>query len=212
VVTTDVGVYRLKTGGDGSSDPDTDGGVNWELIPTQAKVDAKANISGQAFSGNISAPNLSGTNTGDQSSVSGNAGSATVLQTARSIGGVSFNGSSAINLPGVNTAGNQNTSGNAATVSNITTSQVGSATAGLAAGAVGTYAILLRLSNDASISVGSTYAGSGLRYSGFNGDVNTNSFLFSGGFDGAPAGSWRAMGHASSGSGPYPATVFLRIS
>ena len=42
VVTTDVGVYRLKTGGDGSSDPDTDGGVNWELIPTQAKVDAKA--------------------------------------------------------------------------------------------------------------------------------------------------------------------------
>ena len=42
VVTTDVGVYRLKTGGDGSSDPDTDGGVNWELMPTQAKVDAKA--------------------------------------------------------------------------------------------------------------------------------------------------------------------------
>ena len=42
VVTTDVGIYRLKSGGDGSSDPDTDGGVNWELIPTQAKVDAKA--------------------------------------------------------------------------------------------------------------------------------------------------------------------------
>jgi hypothetical protein len=56
----------LKSGGVGSSDPDTDGGVNWELIPTQAKVDAKAAISGQAFSGNISAPNLSGTNTGDQ--------------------------------------------------------------------------------------------------------------------------------------------------
>jgi len=211
VVTTDVGVYRLKTGGDGSSDPDTDGGVNWELIPTQAKVDAKAAISGQAFSGNISAPNLSGTNTGDQSSVSGNAGSATVLQTARSIGGVSFNGSSAINLPGVNTAGNQNTSGNAATVSNITTSQVGSATAGLAAGAVGTYAILLRLSDNASISTGSTYAGSGLRYSGFNGSVGSRGIL-SGEVGGAPAGSWRAMGHASSASGTYPATVFLRIS
>ena len=85
VVTTLVGIYRLKSGGVGSSDPDTDGGVNWELIPTQAKVDAKADkattytetevdglldakaaISGQAFSGNISAPNLSGTNTGDQ--------------------------------------------------------------------------------------------------------------------------------------------------
>jgi hypothetical protein len=32
----------LKSGGVGSSDPDTDGGINWELIPTQAKVDAKA--------------------------------------------------------------------------------------------------------------------------------------------------------------------------
>jgi hypothetical protein len=66
----------LKSGGVGSSDPDTDGGVNWELIPTQAKVDAKANISGQAFSGNISAPNLSGTNTGDQD-LSGKADKAT---------------------------------------------------------------------------------------------------------------------------------------
>lgn len=36
----------------------------------------------------------SGTNTGDQTSVTGNAGSATVLQTARSIYGESFNGSS----------------------------------------------------------------------------------------------------------------------
>ena len=82
-----------------------------------------------------------------------------------------------------------------------------------AAGAVGTYAILLRLSNNASISVGSTYAGSGLRYSGFHGDVGTRAFLFSGGAGGAPAGSWRAMGHASSsGADTYPRTVFLRIS
>jgi len=44
VVTTLVGIYRLKSGGVGSSDPDTDGGVNWELIPTQAKVDAKASL------------------------------------------------------------------------------------------------------------------------------------------------------------------------
>ena len=42
VVTTLAGIYRLKSGGDGSSDPDTDGGVNWELAPTQAIVDAKA--------------------------------------------------------------------------------------------------------------------------------------------------------------------------
>jgi len=40
---------------------------------------------------------------------------ATSLKTARSIGGVSFDGTGNINLPGVNTAGNQNTTGNAAT-------------------------------------------------------------------------------------------------
>jgi hypothetical protein len=40
----------------------------------------------------------SGTNTGDQSSVSGNAGSATILQTARTINGVSFDGSANITV------------------------------------------------------------------------------------------------------------------
>ena len=39
---------------------------------------------------------------------------ATQLANARTIGGVSFNGTANIDLPGVNTAGNQNTSGNAA--------------------------------------------------------------------------------------------------
>jgi hypothetical protein len=39
---------------------------------------------------------LSGTNTGDQTTITGNAGSATVLQTARTISGTSFNGSANI--------------------------------------------------------------------------------------------------------------------
>ena len=51
--------------------------------------------------------------------LSGNASSATILETGRNIGGVSFNGSADINLPGVNTAGNQNTSGNAATATKL---------------------------------------------------------------------------------------------
>jgi hypothetical protein len=42
---------------------------------------------------------LSGTNTGDQTSVSGNAGTATALQTARTIGGVSFDGTANITQP-----------------------------------------------------------------------------------------------------------------
>ena len=41
----------------------------------------------------------------------GNAATATALETARNIGGVSFDGTGNINLPGVNTAGNQNTTG-----------------------------------------------------------------------------------------------------
>ena len=41
---------------------------------------------------------LAGTNTGDQTSVTGNAGTATTLQTARTIDGVSFNGSANITV------------------------------------------------------------------------------------------------------------------
>jgi hypothetical protein len=53
-------------------------------------------------------------------STTGNAATATTLQTARTIGGVSFNGSANIDLPGVNTAGNQNTTGNADTATTAT--------------------------------------------------------------------------------------------
>ncbi len=52
-------------------------------------------------------------------STTGNAATATILATARNIGGVSFNGSANIDLPGVNTAGNQNTTGNAATATEV---------------------------------------------------------------------------------------------
>ena len=48
-------------------------------------------------------------------------GSAATLTTARTIGGVSFDGSANINLPGVNTSGNQDTSGNAATATSAAT-------------------------------------------------------------------------------------------
>jgi len=55
--------------------------------------------------------------------LTGNASTATELQTARNIGGVSFNGSGDIDLPGVNTGGNQNTSGNAATATALQTAR-----------------------------------------------------------------------------------------
>jgi len=75
--------------------------------------------------------------TGVTASLDGNAGSATVLETARNIGGVSFNGSANIDLPGVNTAGNQNTSGNAATATALATSRNFSVSGDATATAVG---------------------------------------------------------------------------
>jgi hypothetical protein len=50
-------------------------------------------------------------------------GSAATLTTARTIGGVSFDGSANINLPGVNTSGDQDTSGNAATATALATAR-----------------------------------------------------------------------------------------
>jgi len=79
-------------------------GTGYDLAPISAgRIDAA-----DGFYGDVT-----GDITGD---VTGNADTATVLATARTIGGVSFNGSANINLPGVNSAGNQNTSGSAATL------------------------------------------------------------------------------------------------
>jgi hypothetical protein len=67
-------------------------------------------------SGNFSA----GTITAD---LNGNAATATKLATARTIGGVSFDGSASIDLPGVNKPGNQSTTGNAATATKLATAR-----------------------------------------------------------------------------------------
>ena len=56
-------------------------------------------------------------------SLNGNASSATKLQTARKIGGASFDGTADVNLPGVNIQGNQNTTGNAATATKLQTAR-----------------------------------------------------------------------------------------
>ncbi|MGS8105941.1 phage tail fiber protein, partial [Escherichia coli] len=66
---------------------------------------------------------IPGVNTTGNQNTTGNAASATKLQTARTIGGVSFDGTANINLPGVNIAGNQNTSGNAATATKLKTAR-----------------------------------------------------------------------------------------
>ncbi|MEL9510812.1 tail fiber protein [Escherichia coli] len=62
-------------------------------------------------------------NGGITGALTGNADTATKLKTARTIGGVAFDGSANINLPGVNTTGNQNTTGNAATATKLATAR-----------------------------------------------------------------------------------------
>tara|TARA_B100000989_G_scaffold293303_1_gene270480 strand:- start:1055 stop:2758 length:1704 start_codon:yes stop_codon:yes gene_type:complete len=88
-----------------------------------AKDPANLNSAIALECGNVSASSVFGTFFGDvtgnvsgsSGSCTGNAATASALETARTIGGVSFDGSANIDLPGVNSAGNQSTSGNAAT-------------------------------------------------------------------------------------------------
>ena len=102
-------ISTLQVGGDPNTQPK---GVG---ISSYGDIKATGIITATAFVGP-----LTGTVTGN---VTGNADSATlasaatVLQTARNIGGVSFDGSADITLPGVNSSGNQNTSGTATNLS-----------------------------------------------------------------------------------------------
>ena len=74
------------------------------------------------ITGNLTG-NVTGNVSGSSGSTTGNAATATALQNARTIGGVSFDGTANINLPGVNTSGSQDTSGNAATATTLETAR-----------------------------------------------------------------------------------------
>ena len=102
-----------------------------KLSRTANEVNTKATalktartIGGVSFDGsaNINLPGVNANQTNKSLTWAGTAATATsasyastgsVLSTARTIGGVSFDGSSNINLPGVNTTGTQDTSGTA---------------------------------------------------------------------------------------------------
>jgi hypothetical protein len=82
--------------------------------------EVEVGLSGQAFTIGLPATitaNVTGNVSGTSGSTTGNAATTTALETARTIGGVSFDGTANIDLPGVNTAGSQNTSGTAAGLS-----------------------------------------------------------------------------------------------
>jgi len=102
------------------------GNVTGDLTGEVNSSKFDTNPSGIVVTGIATATSFVGDITGD---VTGNADSATILATARNIGGVSFNGSADINLPGVNVAGNQNTTGTAANLSGTPNISVGAVTA-----------------------------------------------------------------------------------
>ena len=87
-------------------------------------------------------------------------------------------------------------------------------------GDVGTYGIFNRGSSTATITQGSTYAGSGLYPTGFQSFVyaqggNANNYAVGLNTSAVGTGTWRAMGRVSTtGVTTYymPATVFVRIS
>ena len=107
-------------GGSGISDvvQDTTPQLGGNLDLNSKIINGSGNID---YTGNFKASGIA-TATTFVGALTGNASSATILQTARTIGGVSFNGSANINLPGVNAAGNQDTSGTAAVATNVTVS------------------------------------------------------------------------------------------
>ena len=79
-------------------------------------------LTASSFSGNLTGA-VTGNVSGSSGSCTGNAATATALANARTIGGVSFDGTANINLPGVNASGNQDTSGNAATATALETAR-----------------------------------------------------------------------------------------
>ena len=115
--TAAVGSGMTVTGDSGSEDIDflnetfsVTGGDN--VTTTAASNGVSVALDSDINLTSVTATTFAGDLTGD---VTGNASTATALETARTIGGVSFDGTANINLPGVNATGNQDTSGNAAT-------------------------------------------------------------------------------------------------
>jgi hypothetical protein len=119
----------ITLAGDLSGSVSIDGSGDVTLTGTVSGADATSLTgTGLAADGtevlNTGTDGTDATFTGDVTGdLTGNADTATALETARTIGGVSFDGSANIDLAGVNTAGNQDTSGNAATATALETAR-----------------------------------------------------------------------------------------
>lgn len=103
-VTPDLGTpsAAIMTNATGTASGLTAGAVTNATFTTALTVDTgTVDLTGNVANTSVltlgaGASSVSGANTGDQTTISGNAGTATALQTARNIGGVSFNGTANI--------------------------------------------------------------------------------------------------------------------
>ena len=112
-IATTAALFTLQVGNDVNS------GQKGVGISSFGDIKASGIITATTFSGALTG-NVTGNVIGNVTgNLTGVAASTTQLQTARTIGGVSFDGTGNINLPGVNIAGNQNTSGTAANLSGL---------------------------------------------------------------------------------------------
>ena len=98
---------------DGSAVIHTVGGKYYtDIVDGATDANTASKLVKRDASGNFAAGTITAALTGNASTAT----TAAALTTARTIGGVSFDGSANINLPGVNETGNQNTTGSAATL------------------------------------------------------------------------------------------------
>lgn len=162
----------------------------------QTQLDAKAPLTGTGTSGTwpISI-------SGDAASTDGKS-----FGTFTAAGGIAYaTSTTALAAIGAGTAGEVLLSGGAGAPTwgtpAPTTAQVGTATAGLAADAVGSYAFCNFLSLTTA-AAGTTTAGSSLIFSNAQGANGS----------GTPSGTWRVMGRTSSNNASSSASLFLRIS
>lgn len=114
--TLNMGVSGTGLSGSATFTADQSGVSTFTVTSNATNANTVSTIVARDASGNFSAGTIT-------AALSGNASTATALQTARTIGGVSFDGTANINLPGVDTTGNQNTSGNAATATALQTAR-----------------------------------------------------------------------------------------
>lgn len=175
----------------------------------QTQINGKAPLASPAFTGTPTAPTATaGTNTTQIATTAFVlANTPTIADASETVKGI------------VELATNAEVQTGADTTRAVTSaglkSSLGVLNANLGFGAVGSYALLIQTSLSASIvTAGQTYAGSGLRYSGFaslsaqiQGTTGTDQISGA-----TPSGTWMAMGTMGSTSSIARATLFLRVA